>query len=113
MNDDVKKLLITGAIVGGGIFALSMLGPTKKGGKKKKKKGTGEEIETKADKADEMASEVVGEDVDDATKMIEDAGLRARVTKEDGKSKMYTGDVRSDRVNLEVKDGEVVAANVG
>lgn len=36
-----------------------------------------------------------------------------RVTKRDGKGLMKTNDARSDRINLEIEDGIVVAQHVG
>jgi hypothetical protein len=54
------------------------------------------------------ATAVIGESVEDAMEAAADEGCQVRVTVEDGKPLAATQDFRPDRVNVAVKDGEVV-----
>lgn len=60
-----------------------------------------------------MRDELVGMKLEDAVKLLEDQGLKARVVSEDGVEQMHTADARSDRYNLTVVDGVVTDAYVG
>lgn len=39
--------------------------------------------------------------------------IRYRIVKEDGKGKIITADLRSDRINLEIQNGIIVKAYMG
>ena len=54
--------------------------------------------------------DVIGKPLVEAAKLIEQAGLTYRVVARDGKHYMVTADFVSTRLDLEVRDGVVVAA---
>jgi ABC-type glycerol-3-phosphate transport system substrate-binding protein len=58
------------------------------------------------------APEYVGLDEEAATALAEENGLTLRVVGEDGECSAITMDLRDDRVNVEIVDGEVVAAAI-
>jgi hypothetical protein len=58
----------------------------------------------------EPADEYVGLDEEAATALAEEDGLTLRVAGEDGECFPMTMDIREDRVNVEIVDGEVVTA---
>lgn len=60
-----------------------------------------------------VAESVVGMSLDDAQQAAEDAELTLRVVSTDGEAAAVTQDYRTDRINVEVVDDEVVAATVG
>lgn len=48
-----------------------------------------------------------------AIEKIRRAGLKSRITEKDGQLYICTRDLRSDRVNLIIKDGKVISSNIG
>jgi hypothetical protein len=60
-----------------------------------------------------IADSVVGRSEPEAVSVIEAAGLTVRVMSRDGEDFAMTFDFRTDRINLDVVDGIVVAATVG
>jgi hypothetical protein len=60
-----------------------------------------------------MSLQVIGKPEAGAVRSIKEAGLRSRVTKRDGTALVATRDHRTDRVNLEIVNGVVVAASIG
>jgi hypothetical protein len=63
--------------------------------------------------ADEAAESVIGMSEAEATDRLEAMGYEVRVVARDGESFAVTDDYRTDRVNLEIKDGVVVGAYGG
>jgi hypothetical protein len=55
----------------------------------------------------------LGKSLEDATKFAEEGGFEVRVVEIDGKSKMLTMDVKSNRINFRVIGGYVTAAYGG
>ncbi len=60
-----------------------------------------------------LAESLVGMTVEEAEDAVTDAGLAFRVASTDGEAALLTTDYRTDRINVDVEDGEVVAARVG
>jgi len=55
----------------------------------------------------------LGKSLEDATKFAEEGGFEVRVVEVDGKSKMITMEVKSNRINFRVIGGYVTAAYGG
>ena len=56
---------------------------------------------------------LVGLTEEAAVRKIKEAGFRARIRERDGEHFLGTCDLRSDRVNLYIKDGKVASASIG
>ncbi|MEK7640657.1 MAG: hypothetical protein AAB389_01525 [Patescibacteria group bacterium] len=56
---------------------------------------------------------LIGMQEADAIAAIKAAGMRPRVTARDGENYMLTADYRTDRINLCIKNGMVVRADIG
>jgi hypothetical protein len=57
--------------------------------------------------------QIVGKTLDQAKALCESAGMRLRITREDGEAKIVTMDYRTDRVNVHLENGKVVKATIG
>jgi heat shock protein HslJ len=60
-----------------------------------------------------LAESLVGMPIEEAESAVEDAGFELRVLTVDGEGGPATSDFRSDRINVDVEDGEVTKATVG
>jgi nicotinamidase/pyrazinamidase len=54
-----------------------------------------------------IAEKIVGLSVEDATKALEDAGLKIRQSKVDGEATVGDREFREDRVNVEIEEGTI------
>ena len=62
---------------------------------------------------DAVAESLIGMTVEDAQAAAEEAGFAFRVTSTDGEGAAVTMDYRTDRINAEVEDDEVVRVSLG
>lgn len=61
----------------------------------------------------EMCNKITGLDLETARDLVMEAGLRFRITKQDGNNYIVTRDHRIDRINVHVLDNKIVQAKVG
>ncbi len=52
---------------------------------------------------------LVGMTIPAARELLDEQGLRLRVSKLDGESQIVTCDLRSDRINVEVESNEIIS----
>jgi hypothetical protein len=62
---------------------------------------------------DSFVTDMVGLSEEEATRRLEIAGFRARVTQRDGVPLISTADMRIDRLGLDIENGIVVATEIG
>jgi hypothetical protein len=61
----------------------------------------------------EIIEEIVGLNLIDGSKIARDNGFKFRIAKTDGKPMLLTRDYNINRINVEVKDNEIIEAYTG
>lgn len=68
---------------------------------------------TEENKVIRLKEELLNKGLSEAIEICKDEGVKYRVTKKDGVSRIRTMDFRKDRLNFDVKDGIVFGVSIG